>query len=261
MKIAVCIKQVPMASDVKTDPVTKQLIREGIESVMNPFDYYALESAIRIREENGAEVIALSMGPPKAEAVLREAVAMGADRAVLLSDRRFSGSDTWATSYILKQALLKIGGVDLVICGKQALDGDTAQIAPGIAAQLNCVQATGVGEISLSGSGLVVKRLKDRGYDRLRLSLPAVLAVNKGVNVPRVPSLKGYLKAAEAQLTVWNADDIGADYSLIGLNGSPTRVVSTEMVQLRRRDTKIFTGTAGDAGRYLMSVLSLKGVL
>ena len=118
MKIAVCIKQVPMASDVKTDPVTKQLIREGIESVMNPFDYYALESAIRIREENGAEVIALSMGPPKAEAVLREAVAMGADRAVLLSDRRFSGSDTWATSYILKQALLKIGGVDLVICGK-----------------------------------------------------------------------------------------------------------------------------------------------
>ena len=212
MKIVVCVKQVPASNDAKIDPVTKRIVREGIKSIMNPFDLYALEEGIRLKEKFGGQVIALSMGPPKAEAVLREALSAGADHAILLSDRAFGGSDTWATSYALAKAIERIGHVDLVICGKQAIDGDTAQVGPGIAAHLDWMQAAGVMEVQVKDSSIIVKRMHEEGHDICQLQLPAVITVVKDINTPRVPTLK-WLAALKYELPVWKPADIGADPS------------------------------------------------
>src|SRR5665648_1119776 len=160
MKIVVCIKQVPATNDAKIDPETKRIIREDTKAILNPFDTYAVEEGVQLRDKFGGEVIALSMGPPKAEESLREAISVGVDRAILLSDRAFGGSDTWATSYALAKAIEKIGDVDLVICGKQSIDGDTAQVGPGIAAHLGWLQAAYVMAVEeISSSSIRVKRL------------------------------------------------------------------------------------------------------
>jgi len=194
MKIVVCIKQVPATHDAKIDPETKRIIREGIKAILNPFDNYALEEGIQLRDQFGGEVIAISMGPQKAENSLREAISVGVDKAILLSDRAFGGSDTWATSYVLAKAIKKIGNVDLVICGKQAIDGDTAQVGPGIAAHLDWFQATYVMAVEkVSSSFIKVKRMHEDGYDLCEIPFPAVLTVVKDINIPRVPSLKGVL--------------------------------------------------------------------
>ena len=175
MKIVVCIKQVPATSDAKIDPETKRIVREGTKAIMNPFDLYAVEEAISIREQAGGEVIALSMGPEGAKSALIEALSMGADRAILLSDRAFGGSDTWATSYALARAISTIGGVDLVICGKQAVDGDTAQVGAGIAAKLDMLQAANVWKVEAVGpDSVTVKRMNERGWDIVRLRYPAL---------------------------------------------------------------------------------------
>ena len=235
MKIVVCIKQVPATNDAKIDPETKRIIREGLKAIMNPFDTYALEEGVRLREKLGGEVIALTMGPPKAEAVLREALAAGADRGILLSDRAFGGSDTWATSYALAKAIEKIGDVDLVICGKQAIDGDTAQVGPGISAHLNWMQAASVMAVEqVDESCITVKRMHEEGHDICKMQLPAVLTVVKDINTPRIPSLKGRLAAQKAQIPVWKPEDIGADPDKLGLNGSlpvlskPSRLIKTD---------------------------------
>lgn len=242
MKIVVCVKQVPGASNVKIDPETKRLGRDGVVAILNPFDLHALEAAIELRGLLGAEVVALSMGPPKAEEALREALAFGADRAALLCDRRFAGSDTWATSHALALAVRKLGDVGLVLCGKQAIDGDTAQVGPEMAAHLGWAQAANVAEITPDGAThLVVRRLLDGGQDRCRLRLPAVLAVAKEIAQPRVPSLKGYLRALSAPLEVWDAAAIGADESRLGLKGSPTRVVRTATPPPRGRCVRTLT--------------------
>lgn len=227
MNILVCIKQVPDAKDVKLDPETNTLAREGVESIMNPFDRHALEEAVRIKEEHGGEVTALSMGPPQAEAVLREAISCGADHGVLVSDRGFAGADTWATSYTLAQAAKTLGEFDLILCGKQAIDGDTAQVGPGLAARMDipyvtCVQKTR----SLADNNVVVERMMDDGYDVLQVSLPALLTVVKDINDPRVASLKGKMKAKKAAIKTLSADDINAEKQYIGLAGSPTQVVN-----------------------------------
>ncbi len=227
MNIAVCIKQVPGGAGVQLDPVSRQLIRDSVPAVINPFDYHALEAAILLKEEFGGRVVALSMGPPKAEAALREALAFGADEAVLLSDRRFAGSDTWATSYVLSRAVRKLGGIDLVLCGRQAIDGDTAQIGPELAAQLGWPQALNAAELRFEGDSLLVKRLLDDGYDRCRVRLPAVVSVVRELNTPRVPTLKGYLRAVMAEVTARDASALECDDARLGLKGSPTRVVST----------------------------------
>ncbi len=256
MKIIVCIKQVPAATSVKIDPVTSQLIREGVESVINPFDYHALEAALQLREAAGGEVTALTMGPPKAEAALREALAFGVDRAVLLTDRAFAGSDTWATAYVLALAIEKLGGADLVICGKQAIDGDTAQVGPQLAARLNLVQATGVSELkALDRATLEVRRTLDGGGDRLRLRLPALLGIERDLNQPRVPTLTGYLRAVAADVTLWSAADLKADPALTGLAGSPTRVASSRPAQLPRRDTVLLRGSAADGAAAIRQCL------
>ena len=204
MKIVVCIKQVPATDDAKIDPETKRIVREDIKVILNPFDTYAVEEGVQLRDKFRGEAIALSMGPPKAEASLREAISVGVDRAILLSDRAFGGSDTWATSYVLAKAIEKIGDVDLVICGKEAVDGDTAQVGPGIAAHLDWLQATYVMAVEkISSSSIRVKRMHEDGYDICEMSLPAVITVVKDINIPRVPSLKGRLASKKCEIPVW----------------------------------------------------------
>lgn len=226
MHIVVCIKQVPETADVRINPETNTLMREGVQSIINPFDMYAIEEGVRVKEKTGGRVTAISMGPPQAEAALREAVAMGVDAGVLISDRAFAGSDTWATSYTLAMAIRKLGDVDLVLCGKQASDGDTAQVGPGIATQLDLPQITYVRKIEeLEAKRVVAERLLETGFESVEAPLPCLLTVVKEINEPRLPSLKGKMAARKAQIPVWTAADVGADPARIGLQGSPTKVV------------------------------------
>jgi electron transfer flavoprotein beta subunit len=262
MKIVVCIKQVPATNDAKIDPETKRIIREGVKAELNPFDTYAIEEGVRLRGRFGGEVIALSMGPEKASAALRDAVAVGADRGILLSDRAFGGSDTWATSYVLAKAIEKIGGVGLVICGKQAVDGDTAQVGPGIAAHLDWLQAAYVTEVShITEKSVRVRRMHEDGYDICELDFPAVITVVKGINTPRVPTLKGRLAAEKSEITIWKPNDIGADADKIGLDGSPTRVVKTAPPPARSAKTVKITGGAAHCAAELLRGLKLREVL
>ncbi|HID70881.1 MAG TPA: electron transfer flavoprotein subunit beta/FixA family protein [Desulfobacterales bacterium] len=226
MKIIVCVKQVPDAKDVRLDPETNTLAREGVQSIMNPYDQHAVEEAVRLKEKLGGEVTVLSMGPPQAVDVLKQAISCGADHAVLVSDRAFAGADTWATSYTLAKAVNKIGAFDLILCGKQAIDGDTAQVGPGLAIQLKIPFVTCVQKIrDASESELVMERMMDDGYDVVAVDYPMLLTVVKDLNEPRVPSLKGKMRAKKAEIQVLSAEDVGADSAKIGLAGSPTQVV------------------------------------
>jgi len=226
MRFAVLIKQVPETTNVQIDPETNTLKREGVDAIMNPFDTYALEEAVRLKEKTGeGEVIAISMGPPQAEAMLREAISVGADRVVLVSDRAFAGADTWATSKTLAAALKKIG-FDLVLCGKQAIDGDTAQVGPGVATFLDIPQATYVRQIDeISKDGAKVQRLLEEGVEHLSIPLPALFTVVKDINEPRLPSLRGKMKAKKATIEKLTAEDLGIPAEELGLKGSPTKVV------------------------------------
>jgi electron transfer flavoprotein beta subunit len=262
MRIVVCIKQVPATNDAKIDPETKRIIREGVKAIMNPFDTYALEEAVQLRDKLGGEVVAISMGPPQAAQVLREAISAGADRAILLSDRGFAGSDTWATSYALAGAIRKIGDTGLVLCGKQAIDGDTAQVGPGIAAHLDWLQATCVMRVeAASAQSIRVRRMHEDGYDICDVPFPAVLTVVKDINTPRVPTLKGRLAAQKAVIPVWTPADIGADIHKIGLEGSPTRVVKTQPPPPRQNVTQVLTGTPRECARALLRQLRLRSIL
>lgn len=226
MHFVVCIKQVPDTADVKIDPETNTLIREGVASIINPFDVYAIEEAVRLKEKLGGKVTALTMGPPQAENALREAVSLGVDEAILLSDRAFAGSDTWATSYALSMALKKIADYSLILCGKQASDGDTAQVGPGIAAHLNLPQITYVRRIEdINSESIVAERSLEEGAEAIKAPLPCLVTVVKEINEPRMPSLKGKMAARKAVITTWTANDLGCDPQFLGLNGSPTKVV------------------------------------
>jgi len=224
VNIIVCIKQVPDTAEVKINPETGTLIREGVPSIINPYDMHALEAGLQIREKAGGKVIVLTMGPPQAEAALRDAIAMGADDAVLLTDRAFAGSDTWATSYTLSKAINKLSA-NIIICGKQAIDGDTAQVGPEIAEFLNIPHVSYVRRIEeITKNSIRVQRLMDEGYDIVESSLPVLLTVVRELNTPRLPSLKGKMAARKAQIKKWGWSDIQADENNLGLNGSPTRV-------------------------------------
>ncbi len=234
MKIIVCIKQVPDAKDVRLDPKTNTMAREGVESIMNPFDRHAVEEAVRLKEQHGGTITVLSMGPPQAEAVLRDAVSCGADEAVLVSDRAFAGADTWATTYTLGKAIDKLGDFDLILCGKQAIDGDTAQVGPGLARRLDIPYVSYVKKVSGYDSGVMqVERLMDDGYDELAIPLPGLLTVVKEINEPRVPSLKGKMKAKKLVIQSLSAEDIGAESQSIGLPGSTTQVVKVFAPQFK----------------------------
>ncbi len=255
MHIIVCMKQVPDAKDVRLDPKTNTLAREGVEAIMNPYDRHALEEAVAIREQLGGRVTALTMGPPQAEAMLREAIACGADDGVLVSDRAFAGADTWATSYTLTKAIQTLGGFDLVLCGKQASDGDTAQVGPGLARRLQLPFATYVQKTrKITGDSIEVERMMDDGFDLLRLPLPALLTVVKNINEPRVASLKGRMRAKKAAIKHLSAADIGADERCIGLAGSPTKVVRVFSPEARG-DRMIFSGSVEEQVGQLVECL------
>jgi electron transfer flavoprotein beta subunit len=245
VKIAVCIKQVPDTTDVKIDPKTNTLVREGVASITNPFDEYAVEEALLIREKYGGEVHVISMGPPQAIEVLKNAFAVGADKVYLVSDRAFAGADTLATAYALSRTLKTIGDLDLVLCGKQAIDGDTAQVGPGIATRLGIPQLTYVSkikEINLEKKKIVVERLLEYGREVVEASLPALLTVVKDINEPRLPSLLGIKKAAKAQIPTLTAKDIGADENRIGLKGSPTWVMRVFSPEARGGSGEVLKG-------------------
>ncbi|MEN8199091.1 MAG: electron transfer flavoprotein subunit beta/FixA family protein [Thermodesulfobacteriota bacterium] len=256
MKIIVCIKQVPDAKDVRLDPETNTLAREGVQSIMNPYDQHALEEAVRLKEELGGEVTVLSMGPPQAEEVLRQAISCGGDHGVLISDRAFAGADTWATSYTLAKAVEKIGEFDLILCGKQAIDGDTAQVGPGLAIQLDIPFVTCIQKIREAGtSELVMERMMDDGYDVVASGYPVLLTVVKDINEPRVPSLKGKMKAKKAEIQVLSAEDVGADPAKIGLAGSPTQVVDV-FPPPPRGERSILTGSIDEQVVQLVTKLT-----
>ena len=239
MNIIVCIKQVPDTTEIKIDPVTNTLIREGVESIINPFDLYAIEEAVRLKEAYNGTVTAITMGPPQAEAILREAVSLGVDNIVLLSDRKFAGADTLATSLTLSAAIRKLEKYDIIFFGQQAIDGDTAQVGPGVAAHLDIEQICFVSKIvSIENNKLVVERLMEDGYDTLSSEMPIALSVVKEINTPRLPSLRGKKNAKTIELTTWNAEALNLDERTIGLNGSPTQVVKIFSPQLQKSGEK-----------------------
>lgn len=226
MNIIVCIKQVPETTDVKIDPNTNTLIREGVSSIINPFDTYAIEEGIRLREKFGGKATVLTMGPPQAERALREAISIGMDEGILISDRAFAGSDTWATGYTLAKVIEKIGNFDIILCGKQASDGDTAQVGPGISTHLDIPQVTYVKRIEEIKENIArVERMIEEGFEIIEVPLPCLMTVVKEINEPRLPSLKGKMRAKKADIIKWTAKDLDVDSSKIGLDGSPTKVV------------------------------------
>jgi len=240
MRIIVPIKQVPETSAVKMDERTGTMIREGVEAIVNPLDLYAIEAAIQIKESRQAEVVVLSMGPPKAAAAIREAIAMGCDRGVLLSDKAFAGSDTWATSYTLAAAIRRIGPPELIICGERATDGDTGQVGPGLAAFLGLPVATYVSKIDQIRDGLCrVHRMVEDGYEILETDTPAVITVVKEIAPPRLPTLRGKLRARQARIPTWTGRQLDVEAGKLGLDGSPTRVVKISRPKLARKCQKI----------------------
>ena len=244
MNIIVCLKQVPGTTQVKIDPQTNTLVRSGIKSILNPFDYYALEEGVRIKERYGGKVTVVSMGPPDADAMLKEAIGLGADDPVLLSDREFAGSDTLATSYTLSQAMRKIGQYDLIICGRQTLDGDTGQVGPELAQMLGLPFIAYVSKVEeIANGNMRVQRMVDEGHETIETLLPAVITVTKEINVPRLPSFRGLVKARNAKIPVWTAADIQADKASTGRAGSATVVVKT-FVPVRVRTGQVLSGTA-----------------
>ncbi len=243
MNIVVCIKQVPGSAEVKIDPVTNTLVREGVESIVNPFDTYAVEEAVRIKERYGGQVTVITMGPPQAEAALRETISLGADQAILLSDRAFAGADTLATSYVLSKALDKIGDYDLVVCGKQTLDGDTGQVGPGLAERLQIPFVAYVSKVEEVVDGRMrVNRLIEEGHEVIEMPLPGVISVTKEINVPRLPSLRGQMKAKSLEIPAWGAEDLDVEMDRVGLAGSPTRVMRVFRPERTRR-AEVLQGT------------------
>ena len=223
MKICVCVKQVPASNETRLDPVTHTIIREGAEAILNPFDAFAVEEAVRLKARYGGSVTALSMGIPAAEGMLRRVIAVGADEAILLTDRAFAGSDTLATARTLARAVEKAGLPDLILCGRMATDGDTAQVGPMLAENLSIPHVSDVSAIESIESGLLTAlRLTDDGYARVRVPLPALVTVLKEINIPRLPSISGVFRGEAAEITLWNRESLGIDPDETGLLGSAT---------------------------------------
>lgn len=255
MHIVVCIKQVPDSAQIRVHPVTNTIMRQGVPTIINPYDLFALEQALRLRDEHKGEVTVLTMGPPMAEDSLRKALTFGADRAVLLTDRYFAGSDTLATSYALASAIAKIGEVwgkpDIVFTGKQTIDGDTAQVGPGIAKRLDLNQLTYVAkiaEIDLTRGELTAERRAEGGTQVLRTKLPVLVTMLEGTNDMRRGSMQDAFRAARAEVVKWSAKDAGIEeLGKCGLKGSPTVV------------KRVFAPAARAEKAHLIDVSALKG--
>ena len=256
MEIVVCVKQVPDTTEVKIDPVTNTLIRQGVPSIVNPFDKNAVEAAIQLKEKHGGKVTVISMGPPQAKEALKECIAMGADEAILVSDRAFGGADTLATSYTLAAAIRKMGRVDMIICGKQAIDGDTAQVGPEMAEHLDIAQVTCVSKIDVAGQIVRLEREHDEGYEVIETQLPVLLTVLRSINEPRYPTVKGTMKSNRTVIPVWTADDMNVQPQYLGLKGSPTQVRRIFSPPQRVQGELIQADTAREAAIMLVKKLS-----
>ncbi len=261
MKIVVCLKQVPGTTQVKIDPETNTLIRQGIENIINPFDTYAVEEGVRLRERFGGGVTVISMGPPQAEAALREAISLGADEGILLSDPAFAGADTWATSYTLSAALRKLGQYGLVICGRQTLDGDTGQVGPQLAEMMALPFIAYVSRIEeIADGGMRVRRMVEDGYEVMESPLPAVITVVKEINTPRLPSLRGIARSKSVTIPVWGAKEINVEPDKVGLSGSFTRVIRIFSPQ-RVCQGEIFQGDVENQVDCLLGRLKADGLV
>jgi electron transfer flavoprotein beta subunit len=261
MNIIVCVKQVPDTLEVNINKETNTLIREGVDSVINPFDLYAVEEGLCLKEQYGGMVTVLSMGPSQVVDTLRQVLSLGADNAVLLSDIGFAGSDTLATSYTLARAVKKIGHFDLVICGKQAVDGDTAHVGPSLAERLDIPHISCVIKIhEVTEEYMVTVRLTEEGTEKIKLSLPGLITVCKEINEPRFPSLKWKINAARSEIEVWSAQDISADENKIGLKGSPTRVIKMTTPQ-HNRQSQVLEGSTQEQVTDLITKLRQAEVL
>jgi len=260
MNIVCCIKQVPAAEDCRFDPEKGTLIREGLDTEINPYDLFALEAAVRLKEACGGRVTVISMGPPQAEEALRDAISRGADHAILLSDPAFAGSDTLATSYILAKAVETMEDWDMVLCGKQTTDGDTAQVGPGLSVRLGCPCITCVTAINpLKGGRLLVTRRLEEGDYSVEVDLPLVLTVEMGAFDPRVPSLKGKMRARKAEIPVYTRDNMTVDEQKIGLPGSPTRVDSTYVPEFKGVH-EFITGSTQEQVAAIMKIFKETGI-
>ncbi len=261
MNILVCVKQVPDTTEIKIDPETNTLIRAGVPSIVNPFDAYALEAAVRLKEKAGGRVTVLSMGPDQAKGALKECLSVGADMAYLVSDRAFGGSDTLATSYVISvsiQAVERALGekFDLIFCGKQAIDGDTGQVGPELAEHMDYTQITYASDVTVEDGILRVKRESDDGYDIITGALPAVVTVVKTAYEPRYPSIKSKMAANKAVIPVLGAKDIDIDTEKCGLRGSPTKVKKTFTPVRTKNGVKIAEETAQASAERLAALLS-----
>ena len=260
MKIIVCVKQVPDTTDVRINPETNTLIREGVESIVNPFDMYAVEEGIRLKEAHGGTVTVMTMGAPMAASALREALSLGCDDAVLLTDRAFAGADTLATGYTLAAGIKALEGADLVLMGKQAADGDTGQVGPSVAENLDIPHITDVRKIEeITDGAIVVERLLEEGYVRLKAQLPVVLTVVKEINEPRLPSLRGKMAAKKAEIPSLTHEQIEVDTNRIGLTGSPTQVIKI-FTPPKPTGGKIITGEVPEAVAELFTELKAAGL-
>ena len=262
MKIVVCIKQVPDTAEVKLDPKTNTLIREGVPSIINHDDKAGLETALRLREQVGGTVSVVCMGPPQADIALREALAMGADEAYLLSAREFGGSDTYATATIIATALRKIG-FDLVITGRQAIDGDTAQVGPQVAEDLDIPQVTYAWEVwpTEDGKSVRVKKELEDGFEILEMACPCAVTVTKPDYEPRFPTIKSKMAANKAKIPVLNAADCGLDVERSGLKGSPTKVKKSFTPPRKEGGLKIKEETPEESAKKLYDLLKDKGII
>lgn len=247
MEIVVCVKQVPDTTEVKIDPQTNTLIRQGVPSIVNPFDKNAVEAALQLKEKHGGRVTVISMGPPQAKDALKECIAMGADQAFLVSDRAFGGADTLATSYTLAAAIKKLGNVDMILCGKQAIDGDTAQVGPEIAENLDMAQVTYAAKIEVDGNNVRIEREHEEGYEVIEAKLPLMVTTVKSINEPRFPTVKGTMKANRTEIPVWTLADLELDQERIGLKGSPTQVRRIFTPKQRTQGVVIQAETAREA--------------
>ena len=257
MNIFVCVKQVPDTAEMKIDPVTNNLVRDGVTNIMNPYDQYALETALEIKDSMGAKVTVITMGPPHAESVLKDCLAVGADEAILVSDRAFGGADTLATSAALAETIRHLGIPDLIMCGRQAIDGDTAQVGPEIAEHLEIPQVTYVQDVKVESDGLLVNRALEDGYEIIKVKTPVLLTAIAELNHPRYMNVGRIFATKDKEITVFTANDLDIDASQIGLKGSPTKVKKS-MTKEAKGAGEVVKESAPEAVSYVLGKLKEK---
>ena len=260
MDIVVCIKQVPETTNVGWNPETGTLMREGVPGVLNPNDKNALEAGLQLKEAHGGTLTAVSMGPAQAEEALREALSMGVDQAILLTDSRFAGADTYATAYTLSLALKKIGKFDLILCGKETADAWTGQVGPQLAEFMNLPQLTYATEIESDGRAVRIKQKLDDRHRILESPLPALVTLERHANRPRIPPMDQIMEAFKKEVVVWGAKDLGGDNGNFGLRGSPTQTRKVYIKKTERRKVQFLEGEAEKKAQELIQILKQKNL-